>query len=356
MSTILDMQDKMAIVNPKPPLPEYEYPPETQQQLKYADLVTIDLSVFETPGGPKKLAAQLKEAVHRDGFFYVTNFGLTQCKIDEQFSIAKAFFTLPEEERMNYLAPLEDGSYNGYRPLGSVNIAPGLKDSLEFYSIFKCIPETERSQPQVIRDYWAEIENFSRHMHEKVSYKLLRILEIMFELPENQFVDAHRYEDVCDSSIRYMLYHARSKEENEAYRNVHFAAHTDNGSLTYMFKQPVSALQVQRTPDSEWEYLYVPSGTLAVNVANAFNFLTNGFAKSGFHRVIAPPEDQEHLDRLALLYFLRPTEKLQLTTLDSPFLQKEGYGKTTTENDLNISWHDNWRDNVRSRGMRNYNK
>lgn len=208
----------------------------------------------------------------------------------------------------------------------------------------------------LVREYWDEIETFSRHVHENLSFKLLRILEIILEMPENHFVDTHRYEHVCDSSIRYMLYHARSKEENEAHRNVHFNAHTDNGSLTYMFQQPVSALQVQRTPESEWEYLHIPAGTLAVNVASVFNFLTNGWAKSGFHRVITPPKDQEHLDRLALLYFLRPTEKLQLTTLDSPFLQREGYGKRSSDNDLNISWHDNWRENVRSRAMRNYNK
>lgn len=290
------------------------------------------------------------------GFFYVTNFGLSQDQIDRQFAIAKAFFALPEEERMKYLAPLEEGSYNGYRPLGAVNIAPGLKDSLEFYSIFKCIPEINRTQPQVIREYWDDIEKFSRYMHENVSFKLLRLIEIMLELPENQFVDTHRYEHICDSSIRYMLYHARSKEENDLYRNVHFNAHTDNGSMTFMFQQPVSALQVQRNPDSDWEYLYVPEGTLAVNMASVFNFMTNGWAKSGFHRVIAPPEDQEHLDRLALLYFLRPTEKLILNSLDSPFLQREGFGKTSAENDLNISWHDNWRENVKSRANRNYGK
>ena len=33
----------------------------------YADLVTLDLSEFDQPGGKEKLAAQLKDAAHEVG-------------------------------------------------------------------------------------------------------------------------------------------------------------------------------------------------------------------------------------------------------------------------------------------------
>lgn len=75
----------------KTPLPKYEYPPETKQQcecvrplveeirsdkltiseVKYADLVTIDLSQFDLPGGQEKLAQQLKDAVREVGKFAI---------------------------------------------------------------------------------------------------------------------------------------------------------------------------------------------------------------------------------------------------------------------------------------------
>jgi len=38
----------------------------------WADLVTLDLSKFDAPGGKEQLAAQLKDAVHNVGFFYIT--------------------------------------------------------------------------------------------------------------------------------------------------------------------------------------------------------------------------------------------------------------------------------------------
>jgi isopenicillin N synthase-like dioxygenase len=291
---------------------------------------------------------------HILGFFYITNIGLSQEEIDLQFAIAKAFFELPVEERLRHLAPLHEGNYNGYRPLGTLSLFPGLLDSLEFYSIFKFIPQSQRSQPELIKRYSAEIERFSRHMHENVSFKLLRILATMLELPEDQFVNGNRYEDECDSSVRYMLYHARSQEENKMFDDYYLRGHTDKGTLTFLFQQPIAALQVQRV-QAKWEHLRIPAGTVAVNIADALQFLTNGYLKSGLHRVMAPPKDQVHMDRLGLLYFVRPTDKLPWKSLDSPFLRRAGYAKST-ENDRDMSGLEWWRAGVKARKGANYMK
>lgn len=339
--------------------------------MKYANIVTVDLSEYDRPGGKERLAEQFKEHVRevgiahtisdnhsnvltRKGFFYIANIGISQEEIDLQFAIAKAFFELPEEERLRHRAPLEEGSYNGYRPLGALSLSPGMQDTLEFYSIFKFIPQGERSHPDVIKQYSAEIERFSHFMHEIVSFKILRILATMLELPEDQFVNGNRYEDECDSSIRYMLYHARSPEENKTFDNVYFRGHTDKGTMTFLFQQSIAALQVQQSKGAEWEYLRIPAGCVAVNIADTLQFLTNGYLRSGFHRVIAPPKDQMHLDRLGVLYFVRPTNELPWKALDSPFLRRAGYGKTTAENDQNFSGLDWWRAGVKARKGANY--
>ncbi|KAF7591708.1 hypothetical protein BBP40_001221 [Aspergillus hancockii] len=316
------------------PLEKYVHTPETKLDLKYADLVTIDLSEFDHPGGKEKLAAQLKDAVHEVGFFYVTNFGLTQEQIDRQFAMAKEFFSLPEEERLSFRAPLEEGIYNGYRPLGSIEILPGLRDNIEFYNIMKFLPQYDRRHPDVVRRYWDEIEKFHRHCHEHIAYKLFRLLAIILELPEEQLVDGHRYEAECDSGLRWMNYRARSREENEKYKHLYSRGHTDSGTITFVFQQPVSALQVKKYDDSEWEYLPIRPGTLSVNVADIMTMLSNGWLKSGVHRVVVPPEDQQQYDRLGLLYFVRPSDRLQLKSVDSPLLRREGYHKETTDIDI----------------------
>lgn len=173
-------------------------------------------------------------------------------------------------------------------------------------------------------------------MHQNVTYKLLRIIEHILDVPEDTLVKGHLYESNCDTSLRYMMYRARSEEENRKYKDVYLRGHSDNGTLTYVFQQPVAALQVKHTKDSDWEYLRIPAGKVAVNVADILEFLSNGWIKSGIHRVIAPPGDQACMDRLGLLYFVRPSDDLPLKTLDSEFLQKAGHGKEGTANDLDI--------------------
>ncbi|KAA8647687.1 hypothetical protein EYZ11_010140 [Aspergillus tanneri] len=316
------------------PLEKYIHPAESKKDLKYTDLVTIDLSEFDRPGGKEKLAAQLKDAVHEVGFFYVTNFGLTQEQIDQQFAIAKEFFSLPEEKRCSFRAPLEEGIYNGYRPLGSIEILPGLRDNIEFYNIMKFLPQYDRTHPEVVRRYSAEIEKFHRHCHEQITYKLFRLLAIILELPEDELMNGHLYESNCDSGLRYMMYRARSREENEKYKHLYSRGHTDNGTITFVFQQPVAALQVKKHEDADWEYLRIPPGVLAVNIADIMTMLSNGWLKSGVHRVIVPPEDQQHYDRIGLLYFVRPSDRLKLKSVDSPLLRREGYHKENVDFDI----------------------
>lgn len=117
----------------------------------------------------------------------------------------------------------------------------------------------------MIKQYWAEIEKFHRHMHEKVAYKVLQLLAIILEMPEDALVGGHLYKANCDSSLRYMMYGARSQVDNDKYRDHYLRGYTDN-----VFQQPVAALQVKQTEDSDWEYIRIPPGTIAVNIADGY--------------------------------------------------------------------------------------
>ena len=123
-----------------------------------------------------------------------------------------------------------------------------------------------------------------------------------------------------------MKYHARTPEENEKLNNVWVKGHTDFGSLTLLFRQPVAALQV-RTPQETWKYVKPYPASITVNIADSLSFLTNGYLKSSIHRVVAPPPDQAHLDRLGVLYFVRPEDDLVLRPVDSLLLERLGLKK-----------------------------
>lgn len=48
-----------------------------------------------------------------------------------------------------------------------------------------------------------------------------------------------------------------------------------------------------------------------------------------------PPKDQQHVDRLGLLYFARPKNELKLNTIESPVLKREGF----TQNEFEAGGH-----------------
>ncbi|KAK2597556.1 hypothetical protein N8I77_012335 [Diaporthe amygdali] len=314
-----------ARTEPKAPKLAYTQVPETQHDLDWADLVTLDLAKFDEPGGKEALARQLFEALQTIGFFYIINFDLAQEEVDRQFAIGKAVFDLPTEEKLSYRADLENGGYNGYKPLGLREIKPGIFDNTEIFNIPKFIPAFERRQPEVINAKRAEIEHFARHIHHNIVHKLLVLFAIVLELPnENYFLSSHRYDEKSDCHLRYMKYHHRSKQENEALENVWVKGHTDFGSLTLLFRQPVAALQV-RAPEGGWKWVRPHPESITVNVADALEMLTNGFLKSSIHRVVVPPPDQRDADRLGVLYFVRPEDDLQLRPVQSPVLERLGY-------------------------------
>ncbi|KAK1824522.1 hypothetical protein LTR12_001114 [Friedmanniomyces endolithicus] len=308
---------------PAKELPRYEQAVESKHELDWADLVTLDLSKFDAPGGKQQLASQLKDAVHKVGFFYITNFGIDQEQVDRQFAIGKELFGLSTEEKLKYRADLEHGNYNGYRPLGSGELFPGLRDNVEMYNVFKYLPALERTQPQVINEHRQEIESFQRHIAEDVVQKLLVLIAIVLELPEDYLTKGHKYDDISECHLRYMIYHARTPEENERYQNLYSRGHTDFGSLTLLFRQPIAALQIL-TADGSWKWVKPHPGSITVNIADVLQFWTAGYLKSSIHRVVAPPPDQSGLDRLGLLYFLRPAMDLSLKTVDSPLLKRLG--------------------------------
>lgn len=138
---------------------------------------------------------------------------------------------------MKYRADLENGGYNGYKPFGIRDVKPGIKDNTEIYNIPKFIPQYDRVHPQLVREHWDEIEHFARHIHSHIVGKLLVLFAIVLELPEDYFLKNHQYEERSDCHLRWMKYHKRTPEQNDALDNVWVKGHTDFGSLTLLFRQ-----------------------------------------------------------------------------------------------------------------------
>lgn len=186
---------------------------------------------------------------------------------------------------------------------------------------------------EIIQQNIEEIEEFARSLHSEVLDRLYVLLAIALELPEDHFSKIHQYQVKGEDHLRYMKYSKFSLEDNRKLK--HWGrGHTDLGSFTLLFRQPVACLQIRYPSTNEWKWVKPQDATLTVNSCDALQFLTAGYVKSTVHRVTVPPLDQQHVDRLGLLYFSRPHNEVRLSTIkESPVLQREGY----TQNEFEAS-------------------
>ncbi|KAM3538907.1 hypothetical protein ARSEF1564_008175 [Beauveria bassiana] len=311
----------------------YDHVPETKEDLDWADLITLDLSLFEQPGGKAQLVRELEHAVQNVGFFYVKGFNISQNEIDRQFDLARDLYALPLEEKLKYHSAndLEEGKHSGYTPAGLRVLGNGIRDNIQRYKVSKFDGQHEKPQPRVIADNIAEIEAFTRKCHEEVVEKLLRLFAIFLELPdEDQLVRQHQYDINGEDHLDYMHYAARSAEENSKVGNLYSLGHTDLGTVTLLFRQPVAALQILDTK-GQWKWVKPQDGTITINTCDSLTALTGGLIKSSVHRVHTPPADQAHVDRLGVVYFARPNNNLVLDPIsNSPVMNRLGL----TENEL----------------------
>ncbi|KAF7328393.1 hypothetical protein MVEN_02555000 [Mycena venus] len=349
---------------PVPALGSFEYVAETKEHLPWADLVTLDLSLYATPKGRKELAKTLITAVREKGFFYVRNFGVSQEAVNRQFAIGKAFYDLPLEEKLRYVPDnFDKGGFNGYMPAGriiSVDPNTGLKDKVEVYNIPKFNGDFTHDHPAPVLRNLPEIEQFVRDLQTKVVEPLLTLVAIALELPEDYLRKMHQYEVKSEDHIRHVHEVLETPYERQraalelgtrAHRYIYvhissapatglsafsafakIASVSDLGSFTLLFRQPVAGLQIQDPMTEEWKWVKPQNATLTVNTCDALQLLTGGYVRSTIHRVMPPPKDQQHVDRLGLLYFSRPHNDVKLATIqDSPVLQREGYIKNPFE-------------------------
>lgn len=85
--------------------------------------------------------------------------------------------------------------------------------------------------------------------------------------------------------LRYMKYGKFSPEEN-AKLGLWGRGHTDLGSFTLLFRQPVAALQIRSHSTGEWKWVKPQDGTVTVNTCDALNLLTANYVKSTVHRCV----------------------------------------------------------------------
>lgn len=326
--------------------------PASSIKVPQIDLAAIDLSSYvEGPQGREsrvKLAKSLKEALVTYGFFKLVGHGVEEETFDKLKSLTQGIFEAPQEEKVKFLAgeqkyaPEADRELGvvrgtGYKPRGHWEFQNKQKDNVEFYNVRQFLHDdifyNEFQYPGVVEQHLTAISAYFKYLHNVVLRKILTLIDIILELPEDHLWENHF--KVINNDIensgggfgRFLLYHEVNKEYTEKTNGTWLRGHTDATALTFIASQPIASLQIRDHDTDEWKYVTHTPNALVVNIGDAFKLLTGGYFKSSIHRVVTPPEDQLEYKRNTIIYFSDPSLSTVIDpeTLDSPILNRLGY-------------------------------
>jgi isopenicillin N synthase-like dioxygenase len=98
-------------------------------------------------------------------------------------------------------------------------------------------------------------------------------------------------------------------------------AHTDIDLYTILPPATADGLEVQMK-DGEWIPVHVPEDTFIVNMGDFFQNMSNGYFRSGPHRVKSPL-GKSHEERYSIVYFIHPHSQDRMDPL-SHMIEKTG--------------------------------
>lgn len=124
--------------------------------------------------------------------------------------------------------------------------------------------------------------------------------------------------------LRYAMYHSPPQSDDNALGGVRLQGHTDFNSVSILWSQPITSLEVLM-PDDKWRLVKHRPNALVLNLGDAMHFLSGGFFKATIHRVVAPPEDQAQFERLGMFYFALFNRDVSLRPLIESPVVKEAY-------------------------------
>ncbi|KAF9256727.1 Clavaminate synthase-like protein [Marasmius fiardii PR-910] len=297
-------------------LTPWAFPTETGciPEDQYVDLEVIDLADFreydqETPElslTPEQYKVQddlikkVRTALQSVGFIAMKGHGLTSGDIQRQFDIGRLLnYDVPEEEKYLLHAQIaQEGSWAGYKPRGYYRRPDGAKDNLQHYDLYPFTAVKSRL-PEAAQPYLADIRKFIKHNHYAILRKLLAIISLGLGLERETLWHLHHCdENECDieespeeqiswwhskDHLRYAMYYPPSAEDCKKREGLTIPGHTDIGSVTFFYSQPVAGLQVL-TPNRGWRYVRHYPDHIIVDLGDSMEFLTGGALKAPPHR------------------------------------------------------------------------
>ncbi|MFV0316838.1 MAG: isopenicillin N synthase family dioxygenase [Microthrixaceae bacterium] len=292
------------------------------------EILDVDLLAFESGGSPTRSAAV--DAVMRSlrtGFVY-TSHDIGEDLLDTAYAMLVEFFSMDPDTKGRFVAPGTHGQA-GYTGLlvetAAVSDMPDWKEMLNWG---RALPEghplrrryPHRYGDQVLPE--AAVPGITKVLNEfhdrtlDLQVRFLRMVALGLGAAETFFDDMLTNGTTLTRAIRYPPMTEAPSGDADGARHVWAGEHADINLTTALPRATARGLQVlvgsEAPPVSgaqplggEWIDASPPPGHVIVNTGIMLERLSNGVIPSGWHRVVADPDDTG--ERYSVVQFCHPT-------------------------------------------------
>ncbi|KAI8632833.1 Clavaminate synthase-like protein [Xylariaceae sp. FL1651] len=280
--------------------------PVTESELKYSESYVVDLNHDDGHEGTQRLVETIKRAA-TTGIFHIINHGIPMDLIELQKDVAYTYFaTTSLDQKDKDTTKNDSGVFEGYKLRTPEEKEGGLTPTIEEYN-YDFYATGKVSRPPVMEKYEAEMSTIYKYYHDVLIPQIMRLLSLTCDKEPDHFYKMHDSSRPNSEIGHYLRYHTNWIRDNDKKR-ASYAGHTDIGSVTFLYCNPVACLQVY-TPQG-WRYIeYIP-GSFIVNIGDCLESLTGGKFPAALHRLVKFQPDQEDYERMALVYFVHPHDDI----------------------------------------------
>lgn len=257
----------------------------------------------------RAIADRVNRAAIDVGFMYAKNLGIDPDVRAEAFASSKAFFRLPDAEKLDCAYASADANH-GFQGVGVERLSAGQPPDLKEIFTMRDVPKTA-SAPDVYRWPSPAFSATALRMFDECLGAAKRVMEafaITLDVPQDFFAKYHT--GGC-ATLRYL--HYPMVEGEVEVDQLGAGAHTDYGTLTLLFQEDVGGLQVLDAQDNWRDAPPIPE-TVVVNTGDLMARWTNTIYRSTLHRV--RPMTGER-DRYAIAFFADPDSDTPVRVLPS---------------------------------------
>jgi isopenicillin N synthase-like dioxygenase len=261
----------------------------------------------------QRVGDRIGEACRTHGFFYIEGHGIDDALQAALREGSRAFFALPQAEKMRIRMLHGGRAWRGYFPVGGelTSGRPDLKEGL--YLGTELAPDDPRVRagwPLHGANVWpvhpaelrgAVLDYMAAAI--RIAHAVLTGMALSLGLDEEWF--QHHY--TADPTVLFRVFRYPSQVAGQ--REWGVGEHTDYGLLTLLLQDEVPGLQV-RTQKGWLDAPPIP-GTLVCNIGDMLDRLTGGLYRSTPHRVL----NVDGRERFSFPLFLDPDFSARVTPL-----------------------------------------